>query len=92
MGKILQKKLNISKSIKDRKAKSNSHHVLKKLNILIFEWFQCSRFVREEASQKMHGRRIITLLNARRTIVRMPSAFTNNKLTYPPVNLLEVAA
>ena len=43
MGKILQKKLNISKSIKDRKAKSNSSNVLKKLNILIFEWFESDK-------------------------------------------------
>ena len=33
-------KAEYSKSMKDRKAKSNSSNVLKKLTILTFEWFQ----------------------------------------------------
>ena len=36
---MLQKKLNISKSIKDRKDQNNCHHVFKKVNILLVEWF-----------------------------------------------------
>ena len=48
MGKNLQKKLNISKSIKDRNKKNTSHHVLKRLNILIKNGFNSSRFVGEE--------------------------------------------
>ena len=40
MGNILHLKLNNSKSIKDRNEKNTHANVLKKLNILIFEWFE----------------------------------------------------
>ena len=36
MGGISQKKLNISKSVIDRKEKNTPHHVLKKLNFFFF--------------------------------------------------------
>ena len=39
IGKVLQKKLNISKSMKDGKEINTSNNFLKKLNILTFEWF-----------------------------------------------------
>ena len=39
MGRILQKKLNISKSMKDWNEENTSSNVLKKLNILMVEWF-----------------------------------------------------
>ena len=46
MGKILQKKLNISKSMKDWKEKNTSSNVLTKLNILMVEWFQLLKICR----------------------------------------------
>ena len=65
MGKILQKKLNISKSLIVRKAKTNSSNVLKSWTFWCLNGLIRSKFEGVEKRQKTFGRRIT--LNSRRT-------------------------